>query len=154
MNLQKEEKEQEIELPFRVRAASALGVSIVADALDYFAAPIFAMPIIGDVADGIITATLYSITKSKTATAINTIEFIPVIGDLVPVYTLSTLIWICQESIKRGRLRRKTDNNYKQDHFHLNKNRVEDYHHYNDDGIKATVAKRYAKSRRASKFYD
>lgn len=151
MNLQKEKK-VELELPFRQRALSALGVSIVADALDYFAAPIFAMPIIGDVADGIITATLYSITKSKTATAINTIEFIPVIGDLVPVYTLSTLIWICQESIKRGRLRRKTDNNY-QDHFRLKNN--EGYHHYNDDGdIKAMVAKRYAKWSRASKLYD
>lgn len=151
MNLQKEKKE-ELELPFRQRALSALGVSIVADALDYFAAPIFAMPIIGDVADGIITATLYSITKSKTATAINTIEFIPVIGDLVPVYTLSTLIWICQESIKR-RTRRKSDNY--QDHFHLNKNGVKDYHHYDDDGvIKATVAKRYAKWRGANKLYD
>ena len=145
MNLQKEKKEEELELPFRQRALSALGVSIVADALDYFAAPIFAMPIIGDVADGIITATLYSITKSKTATAINTIEFIPVIGDLVPVYTLSTLIWICQESIRRGIITRKTDN-YRQDRFRINKNKV-DYHSYNeyDDGIKATVAKRYAK---------
>jgi hypothetical protein len=152
MNLQKEKKE-ELELPFRQRALSALGVSIVADALDYFVAPIFAMPIIGDIADGIITATLYSITKSKTATAINTIEFIPVIGDLVPVYTLSTLIWICQESIKRRRTRRKSDNY--QDHFHLNNNRVKDYHHYDDDGvIKATVAKRYVKWRRANKLYD
>ncbi len=150
MNLQKG-KEEELELPFRQRALSALGVSIVADALDYFAAPIFAMPILGDVADGIITATLYSITKSKTATAINAIEFIPVIGDLVPVYTLSTLIWICQESIKRG-IRRKSDNY--QDHFHLNKNGVKDYHHYNDDGIEATVAKRYAKWRRASNSYE
>ena len=59
MNLQKGKKE-ELELPFRQRALSALGVSIVADALDYFAAPIFAMPILGDVADGIITATFYS----------------------------------------------------------------------------------------------
>ena len=152
MNLQKG-KQEELELPFRHRALSALGVSIVADALDYFAAPIFAMPIIGDVADGIIIATLYSITKSKTATAINTIEFIPVIGDLVPVYTLSTLIWICQESIKR-RIRRKSDNY--QDHFHLNKNGVGEDYHYNDDddGIKATVSKRYAKWRRARKLYD
>jgi hypothetical protein len=43
MNRQKDKREEELELPFRRRALSALGVSIVADAMDYFAAPIFAM---------------------------------------------------------------------------------------------------------------
>lgn len=40
---------------------------------------------------------LYSITKSKLSTAINMIEFIPLIGDFIPVYTLSTLYWISKE---------------------------------------------------------
>jgi hypothetical protein len=82
---------------FGSRAMIALGVSIIADALDYFAAPIFSSPIIGDIFDSIITSILYSITKSKSATAINLIEFIPFVGDFVPVYTLSTLYWISKE---------------------------------------------------------
>jgi hypothetical protein len=82
---------------FGSRAITALGVSIIADALDYFAAPLFSSPIIGDIFDSIITSTLYSITKSKSATAINLIEFIPFVGDFVPVYTLSTLYWISKE---------------------------------------------------------
>jgi hypothetical protein len=31
------------------------------------------------------------------ATAINLIEFIPFVGDFIPVYTLSTLCWISRE---------------------------------------------------------
>jgi hypothetical protein len=82
---------------FGSRAITALGVSIIADALDYFAAPLFGSPIIGDIFDSIVTSLLYSITKSKSATAINLIEFIPIVGDFVPVYTLSTLYWISKE---------------------------------------------------------
>jgi hypothetical protein len=82
---------------FGSRAITALGISIVADALDYFAAPLFSSPIIGDIFDSIVTSILYSITKSKSATAINLIEFIPFVGDFVPVYTLSTLYWISKE---------------------------------------------------------
>ena len=82
---------------FGSRAITALGVSLIADALDYFAAPLFSSPIIGDIFDSIITSILYSITKSKSATAINLIEFIPFVGDFVPVYTLSTLHWISKE---------------------------------------------------------
>ena len=82
---------------FGSRAITALGISIVADALDYFAAPLFSSPIIGDIFDSIVTSILYSITKSKSATAINLIEFIPFVGDFVPVYTLSTLYWISRE---------------------------------------------------------
>lgn len=82
---------------FGSRAMTALGVSIIADALDYFGAPLFGSPIIGDIFDSIVTSILYSITKSKSATAINLIEFIPFVGDYVPVYTLSTLYWISKE---------------------------------------------------------
>jgi hypothetical protein len=82
---------------FGSRAMTALVVSIIADALDYFAAPLFSSPIIGDIFDSIVMSILYSITKSKSATAINLIEFIPFVGDLVPVYTLSTLYWISKE---------------------------------------------------------
>lgn len=96
-----------LELPFGVRAISALGISVVADALDYAGAPIFALPVIGDIADGIVIAMLYRLTGSKISTAINAIEFIPFIGDMVPTYTISTLMWILRESRKRkdGRLR-------------------------------------------------
>jgi hypothetical protein len=70
---------------------------MVADGLDYFAAPIFSSPLVGDVFDSIVISTLYSITKSKLATSINLVEFIPFVGDFIPVYTLSTLYWISRE---------------------------------------------------------
>jgi hypothetical protein len=89
------------DLPFEVRATAALGVSVVADVLDYIGAPIFALPIAGDVVDAIVMAVLYHLTGSKTSTAINSIEFIPVIGDMIPVYTMSTLLWILRASHKR-----------------------------------------------------
>jgi hypothetical protein len=82
---------------FGRRAITALGVSMVADGLDYFAAPIFSSPLIGDIFDSIVISTLYSITKSKLATSINLVEFIPFVGDFIPVYTLSTLYWISRE---------------------------------------------------------
>jgi hypothetical protein len=85
------------ERSFGSRALSALGIAIIADVLDYFAAPLFSSPIIGDVFDSIVTGILYSVTKSKFATAINLIEFIPFVGDFVPIYTLSTLYWISKE---------------------------------------------------------
>lgn len=82
---------------FGRRAITALGVSMVADVLDYFAAPIFSSPLVGDIFDSIVISTLYSITKSKLATSINLLEFIPFVGDFIPVYTLSTLYWISRE---------------------------------------------------------
>jgi hypothetical protein len=82
---------------FGRRAAAALGLAIIADALDYFAAPLFSSPIVGDIFDSIVTSMLYSITRSKFSTAINMLEFIPFVGDLIPVYTLSTLLWISKE---------------------------------------------------------
>jgi hypothetical protein len=96
-----QKKSNQSELPFGIRATAALGISVVADALDYLGAPIFAFPIVGDVADAIIIALLYHLTGSKTSTAISSIEFIPVIGDMIPAYTISTLLWILRESGKR-----------------------------------------------------
>lgn len=78
-------------------AALALVISIIADALDYLAAPLFSVPIIGDVFDIITTGMLYSITKSKVSVILNLAEFIPFVGDFLPVYTVSTLIWIMRE---------------------------------------------------------
>lgn len=88
---------------FMRKAAAAMAISIIADALDYFAAPLFDMPVIGDVFDVITTGLLYSITKSKISTAINSLEFMPVIGDLIPTYTISTLLWISRESKKQNK---------------------------------------------------
>ena len=82
---------------FKLRASSALFISVVADALDYFAAPLFGIPILGDLFDAVIVSLLYNITKSKMSTAVNMIEFIPFVGDYIPVYTLSTLMWIAKE---------------------------------------------------------
>lgn len=77
-------------------AALALGISIIADAMDYLAAPLFSIPVIGDVFDVIVTGLLYSITKSKVSIIMNLAEFIPFV-DFLPVYTVSTLIWIMRE---------------------------------------------------------
>ena len=91
---------------FKFRAASALIISVVADALDYFAAPLFGIPVFGDVFDALIVGLLYNITRSKMSTAVNMIEFIP-FGDYIPVYTLSTLMWIAKE-LKSNRKRIRT----------------------------------------------
>jgi hypothetical protein len=101
MKLISQKKSNQSDLPFEVRATAALGISVVADALDYIGAPIFALPILGDVVDAIVMAILYHLTGSKTSTAINSIEFIPVIGDMIPAYTISTLLWILRASHKR-----------------------------------------------------
>jgi hypothetical protein len=75
----------------------ALGISIVADILDYLAAPVFGLPILGDIFDVIVTGLLYLITKSKVSVIMNLAEFIPLLGDFLPVYTMSTIIWIARE---------------------------------------------------------
>jgi hypothetical protein len=82
---------------FKRKALTALGISVAADILDYIAAPVFAVPVIGDAFDALTIALLYNVTKSKFSTTLNMIEFIPVIGDLLPVYTFSTLAWIIKE---------------------------------------------------------
>jgi len=84
---------------FKRRALTALGISVGADILDYIAAPLFAVPLLGDTFDAITMALLYNITKSKFSAALNMIEFVPVIGDLLPVYTMSTLSWIMREAV-------------------------------------------------------
>jgi len=99
---------------FGTRAVTALGLSIVADALDYFAAPLFSTPIVGDIFDSVVASMLYSITRSKLSTAINMVEFIPFVGDLIPVYTLSTLVWISKEIGKLGTISYRDRPNYRQ----------------------------------------
>jgi uncharacterized membrane protein len=102
-----EEEQPSSDASFGVRAVSALGISIIADGLDYVGAPIFALPIVGDIADLAVAGLLYRITKSKVNVAINAIEFIPFIGDFIPTYTISTLLWILNESRKRRAQPRK-----------------------------------------------
>jgi hypothetical protein len=83
---------------FRMRANSALVVSVGVDALDYLAPMLSAMQILGDISDGIAIGILYEITRSKRSILLNLVEFIPVIGDFVPAYTISRLLWIYSES--------------------------------------------------------
>ena len=101
MSVVRQKRSSKSGLDFQVRATAALGLSIVVDALDYVGAPIFALPVIGDIADVIVMATLYRLTGSKTSAAVNSIELIPFIGDMLPTYTISTLLWIIRESVKR-----------------------------------------------------
>jgi hypothetical protein len=75
----------------------ALGISIVADILDFLAAPIFGIPILGDIFDVIVTSLLYLITRSKVSVVMNLAEFIPFLGDFLPVYTVSTILWIARD---------------------------------------------------------
>lgn len=82
----------------KARMAFALTISIMADLLDYLAAPVLGTPIIGDMFDFIVTSFLFSITKSKVSFIMNLAEFVPFLGDFLPVYTASTIIWILRES--------------------------------------------------------
>jgi hypothetical protein len=61
------------------------------------AAPIFGVPIIGDIFDVIVTGLLYLITRSKVLVVMNLAEFIPFLGDFLPVYTVSTILWIARD---------------------------------------------------------
>jgi hypothetical protein len=61
------------------------------------AAPIFGVPIIGDIFDVIVTGLLYLITRSKVSVVMNLAEFIPFLGDFLPVYTVSTILWISRD---------------------------------------------------------
>ena len=84
--------------------ALALGISLVADLFDYLAAPIFGVPIIGDVFDVIVSGLLFSITRSKVLLVMNLAEFIPFLGDFLPVYTISTFIWLLREQDEENKL--------------------------------------------------
>ena len=106
MELINQRKSKQSDLPFEIRATAALGISVVADALDYIGAPIFALPVVGDVVDAAVMAILYRLTGSKTSAAINSLEFIPFIGDMIPAYTISTLLWILRESSHRRKQER------------------------------------------------
>ena len=101
INFNSPQTKSNFERSLKLRVISALGISILADVLDYAGMPLFAMPVIGDITDGIVISLLYSITKSKVSTGMNFIELIPFIGDLIPTYTISTLIWIVKERSKR-----------------------------------------------------
>ena len=68
------------------------------------AAPIFGAPIIGDVFDVIVSGLLFSITRSKVLLIMNLAEFIPFLGDFLPVYTISTLMWILREQEEENKL--------------------------------------------------
>ena len=69
----------------------------MADILDFLAAPIFGVPIIGDIFDVIVTGLLYMITRSKVSVVMNLAEFIPFLGDFLPVYTVSTILWVSRD---------------------------------------------------------
>ena len=84
------------------RALSALGISLIADALDFIEGPILTIPPIGDIPNAIITGLLFAITRNKRSAAINLIKFIPIIGDYIPTYTITTLMWIYSEWNKKN----------------------------------------------------
>ncbi|HEY7756862.1 MAG TPA: hypothetical protein VIA08_01380, partial [Nitrososphaeraceae archaeon] len=44
--------------------------------------------------DVIVTGILYLITRSKVSVVMNLAEFIPFLGDFLPVYTVSTMLWV------------------------------------------------------------
>jgi len=72
--------------------ASAFGS---ADVLDFIGGPILAIPPIGDIPNVIITGLLFAITRNKRSAAINLIKFVPIVGDYIPTYTVTTLMWVC-----------------------------------------------------------
>jgi hypothetical protein len=85
------------------RALPALGISVLADASDFIEGPILSIPPIGDIPNAIITGLLFAITRNKRSAAINLIKFIPFIGDFIPTYTMTTLMWIYTESNKKSK---------------------------------------------------
>ena len=54
MKIISQKKSNQSDLSFEVRATAALGISVVADVLDYIGAPIFAQPIVVDVVDAVV----------------------------------------------------------------------------------------------------
>ena len=90
-------------ISFVWRALPAFGISVIADALDFIEGPILSIPPIGDIPNAIITGLLFAITRNKRSAAINLIKFIPFIGDFIPTYTITTLMWIYTESNKKSK---------------------------------------------------
>ena len=87
---------------FLWRALSALGISVIADVLDFIGGPILTIPPIGDIPNAIITGLLFAITRNKRSAAINLIKFVPIVGDYIPTYTVTTLMWIYTEWSKKN----------------------------------------------------
>jgi hypothetical protein len=87
---------------FLWRALSALGISVIADVLDFIGGPILTIPPIGDIPNAIITGLLFAITRNKRSAAINLIKFVPIVGDYTPTYTVTTLMWIYAEWSKKN----------------------------------------------------
>ena len=52
--------------------------------LDYAGVPIFALPVVGDIADLIVTGPCTAFRASKATVLINAVEFIPFFGDFFP----------------------------------------------------------------------
>jgi hypothetical protein len=91
-------------ISFIWQALSALGISVIADVLDFIEGPILSIPPIGDIPNAIIAGLLFAITRNKRSAAINLIKFIPFIGDIIPTFTITTLIWIYTESNKKSKM--------------------------------------------------
>lgn len=151
MKLISQKRTERSDLSFEVRASTALGISLVVDALDYIGAPIFALPIVGDIVDAAVMAVLYRLTGSKTSTAINSLEFIPVIGDMIPAYTISTLLWILRESSHRrkhgGDLLKDQLNNtasIKRINGDVKHENISDPYHITQESLGTKVARLYA----------
>ncbi len=154
MKLITHEEPERSGLSFQARATTALGISIIVDALDYVGAPIFALPVVGDVVDAAVMAILYRLTGSKTSTAINALEFIPVIGDMIPAYTLSTLLWILRESSHRSKQKEnlltdqtknhtesdKTSNDY----YYIRNQNIDKPHHIVQESFRTKAARLYS----------
>lgn len=87
---------------FLSRALLALGISVIADVVDFIAGPILTIPPIGDIPNALVTGLLFAITRNKRSAAINLIKFIPIVGDYIPTYTITTLMWIYTQWSKKN----------------------------------------------------
>ena len=87
---------------FLSRALLALGLSVIADVVDFIGGPILIIPPVGDIPNALVTGLLFAITRNKRSAAINLIKFIPIVGDYVPTYTITTLMWIYTEWSKKN----------------------------------------------------
>jgi hypothetical protein len=153
MKLTTQEEPERSDLSFQTRATTALGISIVVDALDYIGAPIFAFPVVGDVVDAAVIAILYRLTGSKTSTAINALEFIPVIGDMIPAYTLSTLLWILRESSHRrkqkgdlltGQPKNHITSVKRSNDYYIKYQNIDEPHHISEETFRTKAARLYS----------
>ena len=57
---------------FLSRALLALGISVIADVIDFIGGPILAIPPIGDIPNALVTGLLFAITRNKRSAAIST----------------------------------------------------------------------------------